>query len=171
MDPNLHLTGGGGSTSKKLTYITNLISYSFPWGIINTREKPAVCIPCPVCNNWVHKSYRENKTEIVEFIYVISLTNGQIWVTRVSNKLSQRKLSPAEINKIKTNGGIFYCLRPIDSHFVLTLLKSIWHEHGFLTVKKALFKNPKIENLREFDETLQSYSCFNRRYLIFGTLT
>ena len=78
-----------------------------------------------MCNNWVHESYRENKTEIVEFIYVISLTNGQIGVTRVSNKLSQGKLSPAEINKIKTNGGIFYCLRPIDSHFVLTLLKSI----------------------------------------------
>ena len=78
-----------------------------------------------MCYNWVHKSYRENKTEIVEFIYVISLTNGQIGVTRVSNKLSQRKLSPAEINKIKTNGGIFYSFRPIDSHFVLTLLKSI----------------------------------------------
>ena len=25
-------------------------------------------------------------------------------------------------------------------------LKSIWHEHSFLTVKKALFENPKIEN-------------------------
>ena len=33
---------------------------------------------------------------------------------------------------------------------IIISLKSIWHEHSFLLVKKALIRNPKIENLREF---------------------
>ena len=44
--------------------------------------------------------------------------------------------------------SLWYTSRDVVGKFIEQAnkhhLKSLWHEHSFLTVKKALFKNPKI---------------------------